>query len=185
MKAVEMKWKNKLAKSKKREKQLYIDLLCVCILGVSLVFQRVFKATYLKLIHEISKGNYVNFSVELFGLPLPLLVGALGVTFGPTTCVDVGATTGVALGPAGPTVFVDVGAAVGVPLGLELGPEGGLELGPTSGLELGPASYALLANIHELKHSAMLLSTTSHFEEDEQGQELDQRKDGHGQELDQ
>jgi len=41
MKAVEKKWKNKLAKSKKREKQLWIALLCVCILGVSLVFQRV------------------------------------------------------------------------------------------------------------------------------------------------
>ncbi|KAK4724529.1 hypothetical protein R3W88_027308 [Solanum pinnatisectum] len=41
MKAVEKRWKNKLAKSKKREKQLWIALLCVCILGVSLVFQRV------------------------------------------------------------------------------------------------------------------------------------------------
>ncbi|KAK6785284.1 hypothetical protein RDI58_018739 [Solanum bulbocastanum] len=41
MKAVENKWKNKLAKSKKREKQLWIALLCACILSVSLVFQRV------------------------------------------------------------------------------------------------------------------------------------------------
>ncbi|KAK6784912.1 hypothetical protein RDI58_018367 [Solanum bulbocastanum] len=41
MKAVEKKWKNKLVKSKKREKKLWIALLCVCILSVSLVFQRV------------------------------------------------------------------------------------------------------------------------------------------------
>ncbi|KAG5573010.1 hypothetical protein H5410_062776 [Solanum commersonii] len=41
MKGIEMKWKIKLAKSKKREKQLWIALLCVCILGVSLVFQKV------------------------------------------------------------------------------------------------------------------------------------------------
>lgn len=41
MKAIGKKWKNKLAKSKKREKKLWIALFCVCILGVSLVFQRV------------------------------------------------------------------------------------------------------------------------------------------------
>ncbi|KAG5569965.1 hypothetical protein H5410_059731 [Solanum commersonii] len=58
-------------------------------------------------------------------------IGALGVAFGPAVCVDVGATSGVALGPAGPAICIDVGvAATGVALGLELGPEGGLELGP-------------------------------------------------------
>ncbi|TMW83251.1 hypothetical protein EJD97_002384 [Solanum chilense] len=41
MKAVGKKMKNKLDKSKKREKQLWIALFCVCILGVSSVFQRV------------------------------------------------------------------------------------------------------------------------------------------------
>ncbi|KAK6778165.1 hypothetical protein RDI58_024883 [Solanum bulbocastanum] len=40
MKAVEKTWKNKLAKFKKKEKQLWIVVLCVCILGVTLVFQR-------------------------------------------------------------------------------------------------------------------------------------------------
>ncbi|KAG5631040.1 hypothetical protein H5410_002757 [Solanum commersonii] len=41
MKTIEKKWINKLAKSKKKEKQVWIVLLCVCILGLSLVFQRV------------------------------------------------------------------------------------------------------------------------------------------------
>lgn len=41
MKTIEKKLKNKLAKSKKREKQLWIALLCVCILGVSVVFQNI------------------------------------------------------------------------------------------------------------------------------------------------
>ncbi|TMW83732.1 hypothetical protein EJD97_000867 [Solanum chilense] len=41
MKAIEKKWKNTLAKFKKREKKLWIALFCVCILGVSLVFQRI------------------------------------------------------------------------------------------------------------------------------------------------
>ncbi|KAG5592299.1 hypothetical protein H5410_042813, partial [Solanum commersonii] len=128
MKAVEKKWKNKLAKSKKREKQLWIALLCVCILGVSLkekeiqgnchdlfLYQKFesFKTTYLKLIHEVNKGNYITFSVEPFGLPLPLPVGALGVALGPAVCVDIGATTGVALGIVGPAVCVDIGAAAG------------------------------------------------------------------------
>ncbi|KAG5620440.1 hypothetical protein H5410_005658, partial [Solanum commersonii] len=126
MKAVEKKWKNKLAKFKKMETQLWIALLCVCILG---------KATYLKLIHEVNKGNYITFSVEPFGLPLPLPVRALGVALGQAFCVDIGAA-------AGPTVYVDVRAAAGPEGGLELGaagPEGGLELGPAAGLELGPA----------------------------------------------
>ncbi|WMV55523.1 hypothetical protein MTR67_048908 [Solanum verrucosum] len=60
-----------------------------------------------------------------------LRVGALGITLRPAVCVDVGATTGVALRPVRPAVYVDVGVAAG--------PEGGLELGPTTGLELGPA----------------------------------------------
>lgn len=39
MKVNEKKWRSRLAKSKKREKQLWITLLCVCILGISFVFQ--------------------------------------------------------------------------------------------------------------------------------------------------
>ncbi|KAF3670491.1 putative glutamyl-tRNA(Gln) amidotransferase subunit A, mitochondrial-like [Capsicum annuum] len=42
MKANEKKWKIKLAKSKKREKQLWTTLICVCILGVSFLFQFMF-----------------------------------------------------------------------------------------------------------------------------------------------
>ncbi|KAF3627063.1 putative glutamyl-tRNA(Gln) amidotransferase subunit A, mitochondrial-like, partial [Capsicum annuum] len=42
MKANEKKWKIKLAKSKKREKQLWTTLICVCILGVSFPFQFMF-----------------------------------------------------------------------------------------------------------------------------------------------
>ncbi|KAM3342567.1 hypothetical protein P3S68_027533 [Capsicum galapagoense] len=42
MKANEKKWKIKLANSKKREKQLWTTLICVCILGVSFLFQFMF-----------------------------------------------------------------------------------------------------------------------------------------------
>ncbi|KAG5608489.1 hypothetical protein H5410_019770 [Solanum commersonii] len=137
MKAVEKEWKNKLANCPRKGRNNFGLFYCVFEKEIQgdchdlFLYQKfaIFKAIYLKLIHEVNKGNYITFSVEPFGLPLPLSVGALGVALGPS--VDVGATTSVAFGPARPAVCVDVSAAAG--------PESGLELGPTAGLELGPA----------------------------------------------
>uniref|UniRef100_A0A3Q7HN84 Uncharacterized protein n=1 Tax=Solanum lycopersicum TaxID=4081 RepID=A0A3Q7HN84_SOLLC len=80
-----------------------IAIVFSCTKNLQYCVELVSKTTYLKHINEVNEGNFVTFSIELLGVPLPLLVGALGVTLG--------STSGVALGPA---VFVNVGETVGL-----------------------------------------------------------------------